>query len=195
MRKFAWLLLIFCGIAQAADVEVFGVRLGEKPALPICAIAPGFAGGMAVPPDTSLGDYVKPIDADACMTDAVGGGKDVLFTIASCPKFTFACAFSIVVDENENAVGFRIPTGGEGAKQLAYAALVKKFGKPSRVFSAVTQNGFGARFSNRTYIWNERGFVVQYDELNGDLREGMIVVDTPESRQIKKARTKPASAL
>lgn len=181
MKSLILLILIVClRSANAADLDVFGVILGEKPSFEQC----GGEKYLPSPPD----------GVGLCMSEEKKGEKLFLFSMSSCPQFTFNCQFYATVNDDEKVVGFWIPTSGNGVKQLAQKTLIKKFGKPTETFVETVQNGFGAKFASHTYTWKKQGYVVRYFELWGSLSEGKISIETPESEKLKKlSERKPAT--
>lgn len=182
MKSLILLIIFACSNpANAANLDVFGVVLGEKPSFEKCI----------------GGDYFQtpPDGKELCMSEGRTGEKlkSFYFSMSSCPKFT-PCNFYATVNDDEKVVGFWIPTSGNGAKQLAQQTLIKKFGKPTETFVETVQNGFGAKFASHTYTWKKPGYIVRYFELWGSLSEGKISIETPESEKLKKlSELKPAS--
>lgn len=179
MFRLAGLLFLSCGFACAEPLEVFGVRLGEKPNLPECAISNGNT-FLPLPPES----------VDVCVSATNINEKQVLFSIGACPKYTHSCSFYVTVNEADEAVGFWIPTGGGGSTQEAKKALIRKFGKPSSVSVVPMQNSMGAGFMNHILQWKKPGYKVKFIQFWGSTSEGKISIETPNSLQIEKLKNK-----
>lgn len=172
MRTLGLLLGLLSTATLAADLTVFGLKLGEPIPLPECPWNATFRYAPATKEPCMI--YGRATDR----RDPASPDRRIDFPYSQSPSLSAkGYVFGTVVNGRLEAV--TIPTRGINAIPSTMAALQAKYGEPSSVRKYAVQNRVGAQFESATATWEFPELSVVYLGTVGVLDEGEIIISTP----------------
>jgi hypothetical protein len=139
---------MICMESSAAEPSIKGVALGEP-----------FAAFAEAHPEAGTNGCNPATDICACVfDDTIGGTHAQFFVHFRHGKVEQISLGEIQADDFDKAVG----------------ALKSKFGNPTASRAGTVQNGFGASFDDRIYIWTALGWHLQAHKRAGSVNRSTI---------------------
>ena len=159
--------LFLVASAHAQNEEtILGVRMGSQFALPACPVVMNAV--TYTPPtidcyDAVMGDIGK---------DNPGALHSKRVFLVNEPRYLIG---NIDVELVDNIiVGLDLTTRGIDAQDIAYSALVARFGQPSEHHINNLQNGYGAKYASLNGSWDTHYYHVTLSGMIGDPQHGEI---------------------
>jgi hypothetical protein len=162
--------------------EILGVKLGQPISLPECEKT-----------DTGYKDFWLK---QRCWIPSLNKKNtiDVLLTgeDREAFKFIYQRLFLVILQDGIVA-SVNIGTTGIDSQEVAFEALQKKYGKPTRFETAAMQNRMGAKFDVIRAMWRRPDAEIHFLGAAKTLDSGGIIVDTTAyaRERIRSGETKP----
>jgi hypothetical protein len=171
--------------AANVDTKVFGIQLGERLSLPTCSLFEM----VGQPASTCISNDLTNalVDTVPNMGDQSFGGA-IKLARQNCPSWMSQCLVLAILDDGR-LVGISAPTDGLEAENDAVRELRTKYGtRYGRQQRFNTRTDTGAKFETWDLDWTLPGLRVEYNVINGNVRRGLLIVETEEAHQRRMAR-------
>jgi hypothetical protein len=165
---------------RSPDMTVFGLRLGEKFALPECAFIKKsslYAENDSTPCFERFYDFREMKEKTI---SPVNETIQILFPFGKASSFMAGRkAVGQVVSGNLESISFNVMGLQFRDRDQVLSALENKYGEPSRIQKEAIQNSFNASVSSIKVIWSFADLTVSLRDLVTDnIDSGLVNVDT-----------------
>ena len=164
LRLTLGLLVLWTTAAYAADVSVFGLKLGQPLPMPECE-------------RSARGDYAE-MTRQTCFQSKFRGGRiSIKFPYEQKPQIVAEdTIYCIVVDGILEGIQFE--TLGLSIANRVLTELTNKYGKPLSVQRPIIQNRMGAQFDSVDAVWHLPNLRVFFYGVMHRLDSGMVYIHT-----------------
>lgn len=165
LRLTLGLLVLWTTAAYAADVSVFGLKLGQPlPPMPECE-------------RSARGDYAETTRQTCFQSKFRGGRISIKFPYKQKPQIVAEdTIYCIVVDGILEGIQFE--TLGISLANRVLTELTNKYGKPLLVQRPIIQNRMGAQFDSVDAVWHLPNLRVSFYGVMHRLDSGMVYIHT-----------------
>ena len=173
--------------AANVDTKVFGIPLGERLSLPTCNMFE--AAGLNAATCVSNSAIDELVEALANM----GGGSlgtTIRLAKANCPSWMSECTVSAELDSGR-LIGIVARTDGLVVGKDAADELRAKYGSRHSMQQRFnTRTDTGAKFETWDLFWDLQGLRVEYYVIDGNVKRGLLIVQTEEAYKRRLARVR-----
>ncbi len=179
--RFLVLLTLFANSAYATDTTIFGIDLGKPLSLPECRKETKY--GMTqyeFLPETMCFQFEKYIPIGYKQNV-----KTVQFPSKVAPEIMMGDKLTLL-EIDGNVEGLEFNTRGIMTQDGVIAALVEKFGKPTKFVNEKVQNKMGAVYDSIYSKWVKKNLTIEFYGTFLRLTDGRVYIDTDKAANLRK---------
>ena len=165
---------------RSPDMTVFGLRLGEKFALPECAHLKkmtGYAENDFAPCYERFYDFGGPSQETIAPTNEA---IQILFPSGKAPSIMAGRkAIAQIVSGNLESISFNVMGLEFRDRDQVLSALTSKYGEPTTIQKEARQSSFNASVNALTIVWSFADLTVSLEDVVTDkIDSGLVNIDT-----------------